>query len=69
MVYRCIDVKQEGRSECYCIYIEPNCFSFFLSMQYANKGPRFKGLSGSYDSKVTPVGPLNAEKLAEAVLL
>ena len=28
----------EGRWECYCKYIEQNYFSYFLSMNYTNRG-------------------------------
>ena len=65
-------LSQEGRWECYCKYMEKNCSTFFLTMQCTYRGHLavlalviIRNLRQQGD----PVGSLDAEDIAEAVLL
>ena len=67
------NLAKEGRWECYSKYIEQNCFSYFLSMQCIIRCHlAMVALSDCQEamvSKVTPVGPLDAEKTVESDIL
>ena len=51
-------------------YIEPNYFSFFLSIQFANRvNLAMVALSDCQEAMVRPVGLLDTKKLVKAVFL
>ena len=60
----------EGRWELYRKHTEKNCFSYFLSMQSTNRD-HLAGvaLSDCQEDMAVPVGLLDAEKIADAVLI
>ena len=62
--------NRQGPWECHLTYIWQKCFSYFLRLQQTNRDPFTVAACNAWNnnSKLTPIGPLQAQKIATSVL-